>query len=204
MIKTILLVGLVVFSSFVQAQVSPRLCVNSSSDPDGDGYGWENGESCLMPTSSPVIINNSNALSACLADGNALDAEIARLRSQLANLQPVSSGSLTCEDTAPVGDGWGWDGTSSCRVQETESATMLGDYNESSLTCVEAARRIRDFVEIGMSQAAVRALLGKPPAVISNTWYYNDGATAWPAVQFDQTLRVSSSIGTDIQCGLFD
>jgi len=34
-------------------------CVSASSDSDGDGYGWENSESCIVTASSAVASDNS-------------------------------------------------------------------------------------------------------------------------------------------------
>jgi hypothetical protein len=44
------LVGAVVLSA--PAQASYPTCVSSASDPDGDGWGWENNQSCIVASSS--------------------------------------------------------------------------------------------------------------------------------------------------------
>ena len=165
-----------------------------------------------------MSVTNSGALSACLADGNLLEAENTRLRSQIAALQSgTSSGSVACEDTAPIGDGWGWgwDGVQSCRVDQPANSI---DNNPTILSCEESARRIREDIRLGMTPSEVIAILGEPPAVFSDTWYYNNGTTAWPLVSFDDNCfgiycpvltydstryTVNSKNGTDIQCGIF-
>jgi len=64
-------------------------CLSAASDPDGDGWGWENNQSCRVTNYSSI---NDPPLPAT----------------------PPSN--PECLDTD--GDGWGWDGSASCRVGE--------------------------------------------------------------------------------------
>ena len=107
------------------------ICVNPSvSDPDNDGWGWENNDSCRVG-SSPVVIDNGNVLQACLTETGNLEAEISRLNQRIATLEGGTTPggqSPTCVDTAPQGDGWGWDGSSSCRVGGTPPPAQEIEY----------------------------------------------------------------------------
>ncbi|HEX8406751.1 MAG TPA: cellulase family glycosylhydrolase [Duganella sp.] len=46
-IKQLLIAGAIVLSSMGQALAAPT-CASAASDPDGDGWGWENGQSCQV------------------------------------------------------------------------------------------------------------------------------------------------------------
>lgn len=76
------------------------ICEYSSSDADGDGYGWENNASC--------IVQNSPAQSAETA---------------------VISGIPTCvsRSSDPDGDGFGWENSTSCKVRN--STQSINDEN---------------------------------------------------------------------------
>ena len=43
----------------------------------------------------------------------------------LAITQDITTTSIVCIDTAPVGDGWGWDGSAPCRIVSEDSPTVL-------------------------------------------------------------------------------
>lgn len=45
--KQLLLAGAILLSSAGQALAAP-VCASAASDPDGDGWGWENGQSCTV------------------------------------------------------------------------------------------------------------------------------------------------------------
>jgi hypothetical protein len=88
-------------------------CVSSVSDSDGDGYGWENNQSCLVVASTAGDCEdrggypwgwNPVTLKSCRLDLG---------QSTTDNSEPSSS---ECVDTDPVNDGWGWNGVTSCRV----------------------------------------------------------------------------------------
>jgi len=64
------------------------VCVSISSDPDGDGYGWEQNRTCLVMSVNAG--NGGNAIPVC-ADGDESD---------------------------PDDDGWGWENNRSCVVAD--------------------------------------------------------------------------------------
>ena len=185
--KNLLVLPALCFSISVLAA---PVCIDFNSDPDGDGWGWENSDSCMIPTTTypdaPVTIENGSVLSACLADANTLESsnnqlqtENDQLRQQIAALQ--SGTQAVCEDTDPVGDGWGWNGSTTCRTDGTAAPLVSGvDYTNVVPTCHEARQRILQHVEIGMTEAEVRRLIGKPfeTRVYSQrtyfTWYINN------------------------------
>jgi len=62
-------------------------CSRPDSDPDGDGWGWENGRSCEAGDAGPIVPDDNNPTPYC----------------RLSN-------------SDPDGDGWGWEQGRSCRV----------------------------------------------------------------------------------------
>ena len=164
------------------------ICVNPSvSDPDGDGWGWENSDSCRVG-SSPVVIDNGDVLQACLAEGSSLEAEVARLNQRIAALEGGSSdgGQATCVDTDPQGDGWGWDGSTSCRVGGA-IVPAVPDYTNQNVSCEAAAQRIETSVDVGLTESQVRALVGKPTRIV--------GSDAFRYFQFTSNNSVSFENG---------
>lgn len=159
------------------AQVSAApMCANSSSDPDGDGWGFENGASCQVST-TPVVISNGGTLSACLAESSSQASEITRLQQRITQLEGNSGGgtgggsSSACVDTAPTGDGWGWNGSASCRV-----GGSTPDYSQQSVSCTVAGQRIERSVDIGMTITEARRLIGKPTNIIA---FNGNGSYYW-------------------------
>ena len=79
-----------------------RVCI----DPDGDGYGWDGFNTCVVFSSQ----NNSGYADNCIdTDGDGWGwngTASCRISSE------SHPSSATCND--PDGDGWGWDGTKSC------------------------------------------------------------------------------------------
>jgi len=79
-------------------------CQYADSDLDGDGWGWENNRSCIVTTPNLTVTKTK-----CIdsdGDGWGWDGTDTCL------VAPPS----TCIDTQPVGDGWGWNGITSCKV----------------------------------------------------------------------------------------
>ncbi|MBU2870410.1 cellulase family glycosylhydrolase [Colwellia sp. E2M01] len=74
-------------------------CTNASSDPDGDGWGWENNQSCKMEDSVEI------------PDDSITDDIIA----------------CTSASSDPDGDGWGWENNQSCKV-EASSLTYINGF----------------------------------------------------------------------------
>lgn len=79
----------------------------SASDPDGDGWGWENKASCVVRSSRA----DPNA-------GHSAD-----------SAQNAPSGYPYCKNgsaTDPDGDGWGWEKKASCVVRGGRTASNAG------------------------------------------------------------------------------
>ena len=88
-------------------------CSSSSVDPDRDGWGWENNQTCRV-----VPLCSSSAAD---PDGDGWGWE----NKKSCKVAP------TCQrsDSDPDGDGWGWENTQSCRVAgaQTRSQPQGGD-----------------------------------------------------------------------------
>ena len=93
-------------------------CISADSDPDGDGYGFENGQSCTVtpgttsaaPQAGACIDDDGdgwgwNGVASCQVQGNSA-------QSTSAQISTASAGACVDDD----GDGWGWNGVASCRV----------------------------------------------------------------------------------------
>ena len=160
--------------AFTSHLYAAPICTDSHSDPDGDGWGWENNSSCEISS-----LSNTSGSSECSVDLATLQAENDQLRQQVLSLQ---SGTLAvCEDTDPIGDGWGWNGTSSCPIVATvaEQDQANVDHSNTTPTCVQAAERIRNSINPNMSEQAVRRIVGRPNSFhgSSVTSYYYYGAS---------------------------
>ncbi len=104
-----LMFSLLLLSAASFAQNYPT-CSSAASDPDGDGWGWENNQSCRVVSGSSSGGSNGG-----------------------------SSGSYpTCNSAAsdPDGDGWGWENNQSCRVASGGSS---GGGSSNYPTCNSAA-----------------------------------------------------------------
>jgi len=119
---------LAVSTVFIPTSVSAMECSSAVVDPDGDGWGYENNQSCTMATGFPVcsataIIGNGgwgfeNGRS-CRVGGNTSG-----------NSASNNSGNSypTCTSAAiNNGDGWGYENSQSCRYTSNS-----GNSNNSS------------------------------------------------------------------------
>ena len=122
LISTIAKLQVVIFTVFVcnivQAN-TPPVCKFTASDPDGDGWGWENNQSCTVSESSDDITPDSETV--CVdtdGDGWGWDGtQSCRMNGQDSSTfvnNHATNG--VCVDSD--GDGWGWNGTASCRMDE--------------------------------------------------------------------------------------
>lgn len=83
------------------------VCFHAASDQDGDGFGFEDGSSCLVDQTTRDLTEPNVCIDED-GDGYGWDGvDTCRV-----DIVPIAG----CEDTDPVGDGWGWDGNQSCRV----------------------------------------------------------------------------------------
>ena len=87
------------------------MCVSASSDPDGDGYGWENNASCEVAGSS-------------VSSGSTVPTN-----STPANNSPSSASPPACvsRDSDPDGDTYGWENNATCRVTASTGTGVIND-----------------------------------------------------------------------------
>ena len=124
--------SLLLLSTGSLAQNYPT-CSSAASDPDGDGWGWENNQSCIVSSGgSGGYPTCSSAASDPDGDGwgweNNQSCQVASGGS--------SGGYPTCSSAAsdPDGDGWGWENNQSCQVASGGSSCGTGSC-PGSLNC---------------------------------------------------------------------
>lgn len=86
-------------------------CSSSEFDQDGDGWGWENHQSCVVSANSSTQTNSATAATSTTA--------------------PV----CTSATLDPDGDGWGWENNQSCIVSANNS-TQTNSASTSTSTSV--------------------------------------------------------------------
>ncbi len=110
-------------------------CTSAASDPDGDGYGWENNQSCVVSaseaTSTPAA-TNAGGFPICQSSGSDPDGDGygwennqscvvdgVSTASASTGTASTSSGFPICNSSASDsdGDGWGWENAQSCIVR---------------------------------------------------------------------------------------
>jgi len=87
-------------------------CTTSISDIDGDGYGWEYGASCIVPSGSSLSGSTPSAMGQC-EDQGAYPWGINSITRELCRFDEL------CIDTDPLNDGWGCVGNSCLAVGDT-------------------------------------------------------------------------------------
>lgn len=144
------------FIAVLPAHAAP-VCQQSDSDPDDDGWGWENEQSCVVKDMSstdaacidtdgdgwgwdghasclvPVIENPRIDL--CVdtdGDGYGWDGSDTCL---VDSIEPELELIQVCFDTVPVGDTWGWNGVTACRIPPVitggDTSAIAGVYDLS-------------------------------------------------------------------------
>lgn len=95
-------------------------CTQISADYDGDGYGYENNQTCIVDANTSLTLIAGECIDDN-ADGWGWNG--------VGSCQVPVIENTECEDTEPRGDGWGWNGTSSCLVvpADTQSFSELED-----------------------------------------------------------------------------
>ena len=132
------------------AQEPFQFCADPSTDADGDGWGFENGESCIafLPgLSAPLISLGIERI--CLedtdSDGDGWGYEEGRScvvletienDAELASIPRDSTGFPVCQntDSDPDGDGFGFENLRSCRVGTEVVVTTTGSASETIIT----------------------------------------------------------------------
>ena len=95
------------------------VCGSSSVDPDGDGWGWENNQSCRVVPQVLKVYPNCGP-DAKDPDGDNWSTEnnqACRIVTTVPKVYPVCGPAAT----DPDGDGWGWDKDHTCVVRKAES-----------------------------------------------------------------------------------
>ena len=127
-----------------QSQPAPSapgrpVCQSAASDPDGDGFGWENNATCLVSSETPQTPQSQPTPSApglpvCLSAASDSDGDGFGWENNASCLVANTSapdtggsnsggtntgGTIFCEsaESDPDGDGWGWENSQSCLVR---------------------------------------------------------------------------------------
>jgi mannan endo-1,4-beta-mannosidase len=97
--QQLLIASAILLSTAGQGLAAPN-CVSAASDPDGDGWGWENNQSCK------VVPHCASASSDPDGDGWGWE------NNQSCKVAP------DCANAAsnPDGDGWGWENNQTCKI----------------------------------------------------------------------------------------
>lgn len=158
-----LVFAIIIFASWsgaATAQTWPT-CNSAASDPDGDGWGWENNQSCKVVNNTnnsqcnwygsfhPLCVsttsgwgweNNKSCISraTCATAPNGLPAATSSSASSTANNTSIASNSSTaqhpnCTSAAsdPDGDGWGWENNRSCKVVTSTQISRIMPLGDS-------------------------------------------------------------------------
>jgi len=109
-----------------QVCIVVKSCTDRTSDADGDGWGWENNQSCVATTTTqdPTTRAPDSATNQCVdEDGDGWGWDgVKSCRTDVAANTITATVAGVCVDTGSLGDGWGWDGIKSCRT--TQSSTI--------------------------------------------------------------------------------
>ena len=156
----------------VGAQSFPD-CQYSNSDSDGDGYGWENQQTCVVSDVS------TQPLAGCIDDdGDGWGWN---------GMQVCRVENNNCTDTLPVGDGWGWNGTESCALapyaapfseldvlQANVRPGVTSKYGESAsaavLVCYDTDRTIENAQVINFFSDGLATLINSGADHMNNVW----------------------------------
>jgi len=107
----------------------PPVCESANSDPDGDGWGWENNDSCIVDTSDTQNEITEVPDTTSSQDGNDSSGSEEKTNTTVAQ-HPL------CESASsdPDGDGYGWENNSSCIASPNTSSTdtTTADNTDSS------------------------------------------------------------------------
>lgn len=104
----------------------PTICQFASSDPDGDGWGWENDASCKVDAGSGGEEQPGGLCIDTDGDGWGWNGVASCVPGEEPEIPVVEGPACIDED----GDGYGWDGTATCLVdgQPPEPVTpVIGD-----------------------------------------------------------------------------
>ena len=136
-----LLMITIVSGNPLQAQIHTSPICQNNSDPDGDGWGWENNQSCRIsntfsPPSQPNTSSSASgaAVQQCIdLDGDGYGWNGSTTCTLQQSTTPGSTESnAECIDSD--GDGFGWDGSKTCLVQS--GTGQSGSNTSTAITAV--------------------------------------------------------------------
>lgn len=112
------------------SQNTNTVCQSSLSDPDGDGWGWENGKSCMVAgseTANIVKLTTAYCLRASSdtdGDGWGWENNGSCKVNPAARSATIITGIPVClsKNSDTDGDGYGWENSSTCVVQQSGNA----------------------------------------------------------------------------------
>jgi len=99
------------------------VCASDATDPDGDGFGFENNQSCIVDGSSASTGTSSgttNTNQSCIVDGSSVSTSTGSGSSNTGF--PICASSAT----DPDGDGFGFENNRSCIVDGSSASTSTG------------------------------------------------------------------------------
>ncbi|MGW4897276.1 carbohydrate-binding domain-containing protein [Kitasatospora sp. NPDC004240] len=147
-----LVATLLAIAPAASAETAPNgypYCASSASDPDGDGWGWENNASCFVrQTPGGGGDYPYCASSASDPDGDGWGWE--NNASCKVRQTPGGGDHPYCASSAsdPDGDGWGWENNASCKVRDPGTRLTC----PAGMTCGSY-----DIGGLGARKAQVRA-----------------------------------------------
>ena len=125
-------------SATVETVFGVPVCALQSSDPDGDGWGWEGNRTCIVERQTTQNDNLSAGSAVCIdsdGDGWGWDGERSCVVADTAETVDTADSAVEqhvaiCVDTD--GDGYGWDGSGSCDPNVSD-APVIDDFSGCSL-----------------------------------------------------------------------
>jgi|GEM_PF-7116750 len=123
-------------SCFSNASLAQSVCQSAGSDPDGDGFGWENGATCIARASTATSGGTPVCSAAAIDfDGDGWAFENGRSCRVSANSGGTTVPSAAAASGTPVcsasvidfdGDGWAFENGASCTVASGSNTASSG------------------------------------------------------------------------------
>ena len=140
------LIAPLILSTFSMAIVAPAhampACVSAASDSDGDGFGWENNNTCIV-TFAAGSNSSTPICSAQVTDTDRDGWGYENNRSCVINTQPSQTAQQTNQNGRPIcssavsdsnNDGWGYENGQSCVVSASSGNNASSDGTASSVS----------------------------------------------------------------------
>ncbi len=125
---------------FNQHAHAALVCSAAAIDEDGDGWGWENHQSCIIESSTATA-------------------------QAVVSAAPDTGNELLCASSSsdPDGDGWGWENNASCRVGASSAPAAAAPPVTDSNNPVTESNNPVAAAESGSSQTEVCESLASDP-----------------------------------------